>query len=242
MEKIEYIKMYELENYHFWFLGKRLFADTIISPYKKQIKSILDLGAGTGGMTKYLEKYGKVTGIEKNPIAINLAKKKGINIIQKDIQKIKTNKKKYDLITMFDVLYHKNIKDESEMIRLSRKLLKSHGLLLITDSALKILASKHDTAVQSKTRYSLKEMESILVHENFKILKKTYIYFLIFPFVFIKRVLIDRLIKDNSSDVKRVGKITNKILLKAIYLESQLLKYISFPIGSSILILAQKNE
>jgi ubiquinone/menaquinone biosynthesis C-methylase UbiE len=77
MRKSEFKKMFELEDKHFWFVGKRYFIKTIIDSFlpKSDLK-ILDIGCGTGGTTVLLKKYGKVIGLEKNKYAQKLAKKK----------------------------------------------------------------------------------------------------------------------------------------------------------------------
>lgn len=113
MKKEEYYKMFNFEDSHFWFLGKRFFIRTILDKYipKKKLL-ILDLGCGTGGISVFLKKYGRVIGLEKNKIAIHLAKKRNLKIIQQDIQKpLPFSNNSFDLITILDVLYHKNIKN-----------------------------------------------------------------------------------------------------------------------------------
>lgn len=53
METQEYQQMYKLENHHWWFLAKRNFISAVF-PKKKNL-AILDIGAGTGGTTKFLK-------------------------------------------------------------------------------------------------------------------------------------------------------------------------------------------
>lgn len=242
MNIVEYTKMAQLENNHFWFLGKRFFIDTILYSYKKHIKNILDLGSGTGGMTKFLGKFGKVIGIEKNKLAISLSKKSGVNVIHGNIQNLKLGSKKFDLVTILDVLYHKNINNIPSILKNTNNHLNPNGLVLITDSALDSLKSSHDEAVHGARRFVLKDLEKMLVDNNFSILKQSYVYFSIFPMVFIKRFILNKITTNKSSDVKKVPYMVNLFILKLLFLESVALKYISFPIGSSILILAQKKE
>lgn len=234
--------MHELEDTHFWFVGKRYFVSAILDNHKSQIKEVLDLGSGTGGMTKYLEKYGKIRGVEINKIAINLAQKRGLKIRKGNVQNLRLGQKKFDLITIFDVLYHKNIKDEKKIFKKIKNNMSKNGYLLITDAALPILASKHDKALSGKRRYKLSDMEKLLNNSDYKIIKKSYIFFSIFPVIFIKRLFLDKLFKNKASDVKPISKFLNYFLLKILYIESIFLKYFSMPIGSSILVLAQKNK
>jgi SAM-dependent methyltransferase len=241
MQKIEYTKMFDLEDNHFWFIGKRYFIDSVLTKYSKKIKNILDLGSGTGGLTHFLEKYGVVTGVEGFPYAVRLAKSRGLNIKLGDIQKIKLQNANFDLVTIFDVLYHQNVQDESLVLKNAYDHLKNGGYLLITDSALPILKSTHDVVTHGSRRYSLSTMVKLVEKNKFKVIKASYVYFSIFPMVFFKRVMLGKIIKEKGSDVKEISSTINKLLLKILKLEANFLKIISFPIGSSIIILASKD-
>lgn len=233
--------MYKLEDFHFWFVGKRYFIDSVLKKYSKNIKNVLDLGSGTGGLTKYLEKYGAVTGIEEYPYAIKLAKKRGVNLKKANIQKLKLGNKKFDLVTIFDVLYHQDIKDESLVLKNAHKHLRKGGYLLITDSALPFLKGPHDVATLGARRYTVREMVKLVESNGFKVLKASYVYFSIFPFVLIKRLIFDRVSRSKTSDVGPINPLFNSILMFFLKIEANLLKTMSFPIGSSVIILAKKD-
>jgi SAM-dependent methyltransferase len=240
MNKIEYLKMFELEDSHFWFLGKRFFVDAVLNPYKKSVRRILDLGSGTGGLTKHLENYGKVMGVENYYYAVKLSRKRKLNVVKGDINNLKIGGK-FDLITVFDVFYHKEIESEEVILDKIYSLLNKNGLILITDSALNLLKSEHDLAVQGKRRYTISDFEKLLKTHNFKILKKSYLYFSTFPFLLIKRFILSRFSKSVKSDVGEVNPLINKILIFILKIESRLLHFMSFPIGSSVIILARKK-
>lgn len=240
MEIAEYCKMYELEEKHFWFLGKRLFADSVLAKHLSKIKRVLDVGSGTGGMTKHLQKYGECIGLEKSPLAVGLTKKRGIKVIVGDAEKLPFDKNQFDLVTLFDVLYHKDIEDEKEVIKEIYRVLKPDGFLLVTDSALEFLRSSHDITLGGKRRYTCRSLERIVKSQKFKIIKSSYIYFSIFPLTFFKKVVLEKIIKPQGSDVARLPWIINSFLLLLLKLESALLKYIDFPIGSSVIVLAKK--
>lgn len=242
MLKEEFKKMYELENVHFWFLGKRFFTDVVLSPLKDNIQSILDIGSGTGGMTKFLFRYGEVTGIEKSKIALGLARKRGVKVLLGDAQNLPFKNASFDLVTVFDVLYHRDVDDEKKVLSEVRRVLKDKGYLLITDSALSLLKGTHDEATLGVRRYALSQMVKLVKECGFKILKSSYLYFSLFPLVLTKRVLIDRIWKDKGSDVGRVNPAINNLLIFILQIEAFFLRFVFFPIGSSVLVFAQKNE
>mgnify|MGYP001592050853 CR=1 FL=1 len=237
MQKQEYKKMYKLEDYHFWFLAKRYFIDSFLADDKNQIKEILDVGAGTGGLSLFLKKYGRVYAIEKNPLAISLAKKRGLNVKRADADNLPFKKSVFDLVTVFDVLYHRAIDDEKKVVKEIARVLKPGGFLLITDSAFEFLRSSHDTALGGKRRYTIKSLGRIIISGKFKIIRASYIFFSIFPLTIVRRLLL----KGRGSDVRKVPWFLNQVLLLILRLEAFLLRYVNFPFGSSLIVLAKKR-
>lgn len=237
----EYKIMYDLEDSHFWFVSKRYFVQEVLNKYKNKIETILDIGSGTGGMTKFISQYGKVIGIENNQLGRRLSTKRGIKVLNGNANKLTFKKESFDLVTLFDVLYHKNIDNEDKTIKECKRVLKTKGLLLITDSALKLLSGNHDKATHGKRRYNLKEIIGIVEKSGFTVLRASYVYLTLFPIAFVKRVIIDKLVNPKDSDVYEIPPLVNRMLLLAIRIESLLFRYIDLPIGTSVILIAQKN-
>ena len=64
MNAEEYDRMYHLEDSYWWFVGRHHLVETFIQaeyPGRTDL-TILDIGCGTGAMSKKLEKYGHLTG------------------------------------------------------------------------------------------------------------------------------------------------------------------------------------
>ena len=242
MIKSEYLKMYLLEDSHFWFVGKRFFIETYLDKIKSRRSYILDVGSGAGGTTKFLHKYGKVTGLEKNSFVRSLANKRGLKIIKGEAEKLPFKKNTFDLVTIFDVLYHKDIGNINQVLKEAYRVLRLSGYVLITDSALNFLKGSHSNPTKEKRRFTTVELEKILYKNGFVTIRYSYIFFSIFPLVLFKRVFIDKFLKSKQSDVFIIPKIINSSLIFLLKLESSLLNYIKLPIGSSLIILARKNE
>jgi SAM-dependent methyltransferase len=99
----------------------------LIKSLKKDAKSILDIGAGTGDFLSFIQSESKsVTGIEPNPKARELAKNKGF-FLEEDIKNVKG--KLFDVITMWHVLEH--IPNLEETIIDLESLLKPNGVLIV---------------------------------------------------------------------------------------------------------------
>jgi len=99
----------------------------LIKSLKKDAKSILDIGAGTGDFLSFIQSESRsVTGIEPNPKARELAKNKGF-FLEEDIKNVKG--KLFDVITMWHVLEH--IPNLEETIIDLESLLKPNGVLIV---------------------------------------------------------------------------------------------------------------
>ena len=100
---------------------------SLINSLKKNDKSILDIGAGTGDFLSFIQsEFRSVKGIEPNQKARELAQEKGISLEQ-DLKDVKG--KLFDVITMWHVLEH--VPNLEETIRDVESLLKPNGILII---------------------------------------------------------------------------------------------------------------
>ena len=243
MNKEEYKKMYLQENKHFWFVAKRYFIDAYLEHISKRSKKILDIGCGTGGLTSHLKKYGDVIGIDKSPAAINFSKTRKLKVLKGTAENLPFDDAVFDIVTLFDVLYHKNVRSVDKSISEASRILKPSGYILITDSALNLIRSGHDSDLGGERRFTITKIIKVLKDNGFEPIKYSYIYFTIFPVVLIKRLIVNKLIKSQDiSDVKNISKLLNNILLILLKTESKLIKYVSLPWGSSLIVLAQKQK
>jgi len=238
MELQEYDLMYRLENTHWWFLAKRKFIATVFPKINKA--KILDIGAGTGGTTKFLKTYGEVVGLEANPLARSLAQKRGLKIVSGTAEKLPFIKETFDVVTIFDVLYHQHIESDIRVLKEASRVLKPQGYLVVTDCALPFLKSPHDEVMQARERYTKKELMGKIEKAGFRVEKASYVFFLVFPLTLFKRLL-DRLTKSHGSNVSPVPKILNHLLLTICHLEACFLRIGTFPWGSSVILRARKQ-
>ena len=236
MQKKQYRIHDELENSYWWFLGKREYIKSYLPKPNKKFK-ILDLGCGVGGTSLFLDNWGEVDRVEISPHAFPFLQKKKIKFRKGNIETVDFGRNKYDLICILDVLYHKKIKDIGKILLKANTALKKDGLILIMDCALPFLFSNHDKKMQAGRRFYLSILSKKLEQTNFLILKKSYIYFFLFPFFALNR-LINKYV--DFPTVNKINRPLNYLLYKICYFESLILKNVSLPIGSSVIILSQK--
>jgi 2-polyprenyl-3-methyl-5-hydroxy-6-metoxy-1,4-benzoquinol methylase len=90
---------------------------------------VIDVGCGSGVFLDELKKQGweKTFGIDFNPYACELAQKKGHQIYQEPLKKIKEKNESFDVVTAFQVIEH--VPDALEFIK---EVVKPGGLVVIS--------------------------------------------------------------------------------------------------------------
>lgn len=249
MQSEEYIAMSEREANHWWFVSKRLFLGAlfqIIGIKKYTNLKIADIGSGIGGMIPFLKQYGRVVGIEPSGIARQLGKRAGHILQSGTAHKTRLLSGSIDMVCILDVLYHKGV-NERQAFDEAWRILKPRGWLIITDCAYQSLFGPHDVFVEAKKRYRIADFFPYLEDAHFQIQTSTYIFFLIFPFFALAR-LVDRFLwflgvkRVEESDLTTVHPLLNAALIDVCRLETKLFRWTHLPWGSSLFIAAQKSD
>lgn len=241
MERIIYQKTANYEENHWWFVGRRLIVEHMLSrlPLKPTAK-ILEIGSGTGGNLQLLSRYGQVFGLEMDDDARSLAMQKcNSPILPGSLPyDIPFSGVLFDLIIMMDVLEHVE-EDEKSLIEI-RKNLKNDGYTFITVPAFQFLWSKHDELHHHKRRYTKATLKNKLLSAGYNILIMTYFNTFLFPVIAGMRVL-KRFIKIKGEDDLTMPPVfLNNILGNIFGSERRLLPFFPLPFGVSLLAVAQK--
>lgn len=236
MDDREYRAMYEREDHHWWFLGKRAFIAAVL-PKPSGRWRVLDLGAGTGGLSRWLGRWGRVTRVESSSIAQSYLRNNHLTFFASDIGQYRGTSNSFDLVCLCDVLYHKNVKSDHQALNNAYRMVRPGGLLLITESAAPWLWSSHDLIMHGKKRYWLSELMYAVERCGGEVIHARYTYFFVFPAVFIIRLIAKRI---PLRSVSAVHPLLNRLLYSLCRREAWVGQYIHFPIGSSLIIVAKK--
>ncbi len=242
MDKQNYAAEKILEDYHWWYTGRKSILKNILNHYigKSGEIKILEIGCGSGGNLDFLSKYGDLSAIELNDDARIHAKSK--NICKVAYGKLPNDipfDEKFDIICLFDVLEH--IEEDDLSLQTIYKYLKKGGKVIITVPAFMFLWSNHDVLSHHKRRYSKSKINNMLRYTGFTVNYSSYFNSLLFPIILIIRLL-EKLINSNirKNDLRQENKIINYVFKKIFSIESILLPSISLPIGVSIISIGKK--
>jgi SAM-dependent methyltransferase len=242
MDKEQYDILFRMEEQHWWYLGMQRMVGSLLSRYLAQGRSarILDAGCGTGGMLKYLSRFGPVAGVDLAPEAIDLCRKRDITTIARaSVERLPFASDLFDMVVSLDVLYHRAVLNDRLALEEFYRVLRPGGLLLIRVPAYDWLRGAHDVAVHTRHRYSRGELAAKLANAGFRTRKLTYVDSLLFPLAALKR-LVEGTNHYLRPDLALPAAPINRLLLGALEIETVLLRALSFPWGLSLMSVATK--
>lgn len=241
MEQKQYDYMYACEKSYWWFVGKQLCLSTVLGRFaKKSCNTILDIGCGTGGTTQMLMRWGPVLGIEPNQKARSYTKKRGIQVIDGSINRLPAKTNTYDIVTVLDVLYHRGVNEKRALSEVRRVLAKK-GHAIFIDCAFPWLWSGHDDRMFARKRFTKPELVSIVQSAGLKVVYASYLFFLPFPLLVLYRFF-QRCRRSTSDALPILPNPLNTVMKWIMFLESFLLRFVRFPWGSSVVVVAKKYD
>lgn len=236
MHKAEYKNIFENEEDHFFYLSVHERILRLIGKYlpksRNQTIKILDAGCGTGLLTKKMEKFGKVVGIDIEKQAVVYAKQRSVKAKKASVMRIPFASASFNVVTSIDVIYHKNV-DDKVALREFFRVLKSGGILVMRVPAVKWLKLSHDRYVDVRERYSMPEINDKLKSAGFLVLKTKRTEGVLLPILIFEHIF-QKLFppRQSSSSIRKNPKWINNIVFHLLKLD--------LPFGAGITIVAQK--
>jgi SAM-dependent methyltransferase len=244
MEKSEYTTMAAVELRHWWYGGMRAINAALLDRCyagRRDLR-ILDAGCGTGGDALYLRRYGEVVGLDMAPEAAALVGERlPGRFARGSVLALPFANASFDLVTSFDVLYHRAVPAEAPALAEARRVLRPGGRLLVRLPAYEWLRSRHDRQVHTRRRYTAGQARRLLTGAGFTVEECTYALSLLFPLPAATRLL-ERLTPD-TGDTSAMGMpspLVNAALRAPMALEAAWLGLGgALPFGLSIVCLAR---
>ncbi len=234
------------EDDHFWFRGLRRSAQIMLdaSLDGSRLSRVLDCGTGTGRNLDWLNTYGAAVGVELSPTGLAVARDRGRRVVRGTVAALPVASASVDLATSFDVLYC--LPDAVERAALSEmaRVLRPGGLALINVAALDILHGSHSTLTMEIRRYTRERLRSRLESAGFSIERMSFTNCSTFPLTLAVRVVdrwSGRAAEASDADLRVPAAPVNSLLNFILTVEAGVMRYVSLPIGSSLLCLARKT-
>jgi len=236
----EYSRMYELEETQWWYAGMRAITASVVGPsVAAGGERILDAGCGTGNNLRHLSARGRSVGVDLSEEALRFCRTRGVAAARAEALRLPFADASFDVVTCFDVLYHRWVEDDRAATAELARVLRTGGLLLVRVPALKLLWGAHDAAVHSRHRYTRAEVESLLRAAGLTVVRASYGNSLLFPLLAVRRSL-DRLTGRHGSDVAFLPAPLEWTFRNLLGLEARWLRRFSFPVGASVFALGRK--
>ncbi|MBN2037185.1 MAG: class I SAM-dependent methyltransferase [Chitinispirillaceae bacterium] len=247
MEKNEYEVMYRLENSYWWYAGLHELVARFCEKARLRAAGplrIIDAGCGTGRMMELLARFGTIEGFDFSEEAVRFCAERGLSrVTRQDINEWKPQTGAYDVIISLDVLCHKSVRSEQEMLNRCFAALAKGGVLILNLPAFELLKRRHDAAVHTRKRYRKKEVVGMLQTAGFEKIYATYRLPWIF-FIMLSKKMLEKAMGDRSSgsDLRPLPGWLNGLLLLVNRFENTLISdEISMPLGGSLFVVAQKS-
>ena len=245
MQHHTYSIMYEVEEKHWWFVGRRriiaTFLEKICGEMNPRTPRILDVGCGTGANLELLGKYGDAEGVDVSAEALAFCRTRGLTKVrQGEAERLPYDDGSFDLVTGLDVVEH--LDDDVAGLSEMRRVLRPGGCVLLFVPAFMFLWGVQDDVSHHRRRYTLAGLRSVVESAGLKVERATYANITFFAPILLGRALMKvtglRPASENNINVSAL----NGVLGRVLGAESAFLKRLNFPFGVSALCVARKVE
>ena len=195
---------------------------------------VLEVGCGAGNVSSFLAQKGyAVTGCEFYTEAINMAWPDFLKV-QGDASNLPFEDNSFDIVGIFDAIEH--FQDDITPLKEAVRVTKRGGIIVLTVPARKELWSSFDEMSRHKRRYTKKVLKSIFLDMNLSPLSIEDMFMSLYlPMKYTRN-------KDRGkNDPFSINPLVNTLLKGLFDVERFTSKYLSLPIGTSLIAVAQKN-
>jgi len=235
----------ELEDRSFWFEARNRLVLWAVHRFFPSVESLLEIGAGTGYVTRALRAALPAAEIWASDIHVDALHcaterlKKTVNLFQMDARRIPF-RAEFDGICLCDVLEH--IDDDSAVLCEIGRALRPGGALLITVPQHMWLWGPADTIAFHKRRYGVTELEQKVRGVGFEVVCKTSFISVLLPFLYLARLRSRWSGKYDLREEAVVPALLDRVFRLMLSLEAAAIRWgVRIPIGGSQLLVAIKR-
>lgn len=240
-----YAEMIELQDQHWWFVGRQKVIESFLDMEKmaKAGSQVLEIGCGVGGNVNLLGGSASYLGIDMHLPAVEYCKEKypqhNFNCSRIEDMPDELKSSNFNSIYFLDVLEH--LDQDLEVLKSARFFLQIDGKMLITVPAFNFLWSPHDEFVHHVRRYTKNSLKLTLEKAGYKVERISYFNYILFPLALIQRIGMKLTRKKLSKHISTPPYLINTFFERVFAFEARLLKFVNLPVGLSIIAVASRK-
>ena len=244
MQPHTYSIMYEVEESHWWFVGRRRilssFVERIVGSARSEKARILDVGCGTGANLEMLSEFGQAEGVDVATEALMFCRSRGVTGVRLgEAEKLPYEDDSFDLVTGLDVVEH--LDDDLAGLKEMHRVLRRGGHALLFVPAFMFLWGVQDDVSNHRRRYTIGDLRDVVTRAGFEIERTTYANITFFLPILLGRALMRLTGFRPASENNLTLSWLNGFLGAVFGAEASLLRYVNFPFGVSAICVAKKR-
>lgn len=243
MRPLNYSVMYDVEDHHWWFVGRRAIVFEQITKALDgtdgRSRQILDIGCGTGATMDHLRAFGEVQGIDLSELPLTFTRQRGHrNIICASATELPFAEKSFDLITALDVIEH--LDDDVKGLSEIHRCLRPGAPVVIFVPAFRMLWGPNDDQSGHKRRYRIDLLKAAVEKAGLAIETISYANLAMFLPILAGRRLLSWLGRAETPENRLNHPLLNRLLARIFSSEAGWLRNRRLPFGVSIICLARR--
>jgi SAM-dependent methyltransferase len=241
-----FVKTRQAADSHFWFHGFRRFIGTVLADVTggRTDLRIIDCGCGMGQNMPLLAVHGPVVGFEIEHGAAAAGREFGRPIACGDITRVPFPDDVFDLAVSFDVL--QVVDADIAALREVARVVRPGGRIVLTLAAFDALAGDHAELWRERRRYTPRTARALVENAGLRVERVAFAFASLFPLMLAVRAA-QRIIRPlraapSHADMTVPWTPLNVALKRALDLEAAVARHVSMPIGTSLIVVAEKTQ
>lgn len=229
---------------NFWFRSRNRLILWALQKYFPNAKNFLEIGCGAGFVLSGIEaRFPSLSlfGSDVLSSGLRFASRRvtRAELYQMDARRIPFDDE-FQVIGAFDLIEH--VEDDGLVLGEMYRACKSGGGIMITVPQHPLIWSQVDESAHHQRRYTRKELIRRVESANFDVIRVTSFVSLLFPLMFLSRVMKQVTRPYSRWDEFAITRLLNRGLESVLHLERFLIRLgVTFPAGGSLLLVARKR-
>jgi len=244
MRPLNYRVMFEVEDDHWWFVGRRAITlawiqEAIGAQASGPDRQVLDIGCGTGATLDHLRRFGEVQGVDVSPLALGYCRQRGHGrVLCASATDLPFATASFDLVTALDVIEH--LDDDLRGLREIERVLRPGAPAIVFVPAFHSLWGPNDDQSGHKRRYRLAGLLRQVEHAGLIVERISYANTAMFAPIWVGRKLLNLVGRSGQAENEINHPLINRMLARVFSAEAAWLQRHRLPFGVSIVCAARK--